>query len=218
MAIGPLSRNQVLDQLQFLVTVEHALIVEYLSVCCALGHDLKPEDGGATTKQGRDAADAASVMAQGGMYQLKGLMQGLSDADRFAELKRAASISSASGAEIALGPPSAAQLERLLEREEAIALAVDERYARLRPAVTSDPVFSGDLLDHLRYVIEEGSTRAAAVAGLRQSLGDLAPADFLRATRREATDPFERRLLNVSDQSLVQRGLLPPFTLAGSRS
>ena len=36
----PVSRDQVLDEVEFLLTVEHALIVEYLSVRCALGYDL----------------------------------------------------------------------------------------------------------------------------------------------------------------------------------
>ena len=116
-------------------------------------------------------------------------------------------------------------------------------------------MFDGDLLDEMRSVIvDDGPTHAAAFATLRDSLGDLAPADFLRATRREAADAFERRLLDISDRSyglilvalqerfaqpdsfiagtfrglavsamegldeincvLVQRGLLPPFTLA----
>jgi hypothetical protein len=253
MASGPLSREQVLDELGFLATVEHALVVEYLSVCCALGHDLEPVEGGATTPQGHEAAGTASALAQGEMFHLKGVNSGLVDAGGSAQLQRAASISSDSVGEIALGPPSAAQLERLLEREEAIASAVDERYARLRPAVTSSPVFEGDLLDELRTIIvEDGPTHATALAPLRNSLRGLAPADFLRATRREAADAFEQRLLDVSDRSyslvltalqeqfaqdpfvggafrglavsamegldelnrvLVQRGLLPPFTL-----
>jgi len=254
MASGLLSREQVLDELEFLATVEHALVVEYLSVGCALGHDLAPEEGGATTNQGHAAAGAASDLARGEMIHLRGVNFGLVDAGRSAQLGRAASISSDSVAEVALGPPSPAQLERLLEREEAIASAVDERYARLGPAVTSEPVFEGDLLDKLRSVIvEDGPTHAAALATLRGSLGDLAPANFLRATRRQATDAFEQRLLDVSDRGyglilaalrerftqqegaaltfrdfavsamvgllddsnrvLVQRGLLPPFTL-----
>jgi hypothetical protein len=254
-ASGTLSRDQVLDELGFLTTVEHALIVEYLSVCCALGHDLPSEEGGAATKQGRDAADQASGLAQVAMFRLKALNLGLVEAGRAAQLGRAASISSPSVAEIALGPPSPAQLERLLEREEAIASAVDERYARLRPAVTSDPLFEGDLLDHLRAVIiEDGPTHAAALADLRELLRDHVAADLLRATRREPADGFERRLLGVSDRTydlvvsalteqfaqedffvarsfralatramlnldeinrpLVQRGLLPPFTLS----
>jgi hypothetical protein len=52
----PLTREQVLDELDFLATVEHALIVEFLSVQCALGHDLPADQGGATTKELRDLA------------------------------------------------------------------------------------------------------------------------------------------------------------------
>jgi len=88
---------------------------------------------------------------------------------------------------------------------------------------------------------------------LRDALGDVPPAFFQRAIRRETNDAFERRLLDVSDRGyqaivtalgesyaqqdffaggaftrvavtgmvilddvhrlLVQRGLLPPFTL-----
>src|SRR6266508_1726096 len=227
MASGPLSREQVLDELGFLATVEHALVVEYLSVCCALGHDLEPEEGGATTLQGHEAAGTVSALAQGEMFHLKGVNSGLVDAGGSAQLQRAVSIS--------------------------IASAVDERYARLRSAVISSSVFEGDLFDELRTIIvEDGPTHAAALAPLRNSLRGLAPADFLRATRREAADAFEQRLLDVSDRSyslvltaleeqfaqdpfvggafrglavsamegldelnrvLVQRGLLPPFTL-----
>jgi hypothetical protein len=197
-----MSREQALDELEFLATVEHALVVEYLSVSCAFGHDLAAEDGGSTTAEGRNAADAASSLALGQMFRLKRVSFGLIDAGRSAQLGRATSISGDASAPIALDPPSAAQLERLVEREEAIAAAVDQRYARLRPAVTSDPVFEGDLLDELRRIIvDAGPTHAASLAPLRDSLGAHAPADLLRATRREGSDSFERRLLDVSDRS-----------------
>lgn len=219
MASEALNREQVLDELDFLATVEHALVVEYLSVGCALGHDLEAEEGGATTTQGRDAASAASALAMGQMFRLKGINRGLVDAGRSAQLGRAFSISSESVADIPLDPPSHAQLERVLEREEAIASAVDERYTRLRPAVTSDPVFEGDLLNELRFIIvDDGPTHGAVVATLRNSLGDLAPAEFLRATRREPADPFEGRLLDVSDRSyrLIQAALQEHFALQDS--
>ena len=251
---GALTTEQVLDELELLATVEHAIVVEYLSVSCALGHDLKPEEGGAATTPGHEAAVEASELAVVAMFRLKGLNLGLAEAGRSVQLGRAASVSSPSVAEIALGPPSPAQLERFLEREEAIAAAVEERYARLRPAVTTDPVFEGELLNHLRaVVVEDGPTHVASLADLRELLRDQVPADLLRATRRETTDPFEQRLLAVSDRNydlvlfalreqfanrdffvartwralatramltldetnrlLVQRGLLPPFTL-----
>ena len=130
---GALTREQVLDELEFLATVEHALVVEYLSVACALGHDLTPEEGGAATRPGHDAAVEASELAVVAMFRLKSLNLGLAEAGRAVPLGRAAGVSSPSVAEIPLGPPSPAQLERLLEREVAIASAVEERYAELRP-------------------------------------------------------------------------------------
>jgi hypothetical protein len=201
-AAVPLSREQVLDELEFLATVEHALVVECLSVSCALGYDLEADEGGATTKQGRDAAGTASGLAQDEMFHLKGVNLGLLNAGRLAQLGRAASISSDSVADTPLGPPSLPQLQQLVAREHAIGSAVDERYTKLRPAVTSDPVFDEDLLNELRSVIvDHGPTHAAAFATLRDSLGDLTPADFLRATRRDGADAFEGRLLDVSDRS-----------------
>jgi hypothetical protein len=54
----PLSNDQVLNEVAFLITVEHALIVEYLSVSCALGYDLAGADGGPADGPGPVAAAA----------------------------------------------------------------------------------------------------------------------------------------------------------------
>lgn len=211
----PLDRSQVLDELDLLATIEHALVVEYLSVGCALGHDLAAEEGGPATTEGSAAAGAAFALATDQMFHLRRVNVALVDAGRSTQLGRADAIFTGSGAEIALGPPSPAQLRGLLDREEAIAEAVDKRYARLRPAVTSDPVFEGDLLNDLRTVIvEDGSGHAAAVAPLRDLLGSMAPDDFLRATRREPADSLEQRLLDLSDRNyrLVLSALQERFT------
>jgi len=253
MSDAPLDRAQVLDELELLATVEHALIVEYLSVHCALGHDLEAEEGGATTEQGRQAADAAASLAQREMFRLKDVNRALLAADRSAQLGRATSVAAGSSAPIPLDPPGRAQLEQLRQREDDLAAAVDARYRRLRPSVTSAPVFDGDLLATIQAVVDDGTTHADGVASLRDALGDVPPAFFLRAIRREAHDGFEQRLLDVSDRGyqsivtalgesyaqqdffaggaftrvavsgmmsldevhrlLVQRGLLPPFTL-----
>jgi hypothetical protein len=192
-----LTREQVLDELDFLATVEHALIVEYLSVQCALGHDLPADQGGATTEQLRDMAADFGSLAVSQMRHFKSVNSALVHGGQSVQVERADSI-----AGIALGPPSAAQLERLVEREEHIAAAVDERYERLRPAVESaTPVLEGQLLDDVRFILDVCTNHADGVAGMRAALDGLAPADFLRATRRETTDPFEQRLLSVGDRT-----------------
>ena len=254
MATQTLNREQVLEELKFLTMVEHALIVEFLSLYCALGHDLPEGDGGATTQQGRDARDQGFVNAQAAMFRYKALQLVLVEAGGSPELGRAVSISNRSGAEIALGPPTAEQFQRFLERAQEIASVIEERYADLLPAVTSAPVFEGPLLEHVRaIVVEDAPTHTAGLANLRTVLPDDVPAGLLRATRREANDAFEQRILDASDRIyhlvlstlreqfehtdffvsrsfrslaekemlsldditrlLVQRGLLPDFTL-----
>jgi hypothetical protein len=95
---------------------------------------------------------------------------------------------------------------------------VEERYARLRMAVT-DQVFEGDLLLGLQSLLDQaGPAHAPAFATFRDVLGDLAPAELLRATPRDPADAFERRLLKVSDRSygLVLAALQEQFTQGDS--
>jgi hypothetical protein len=221
-ADSPLTREQVLDELEFLAKVEHALVVECLSVCYALGYDLGADEGGATTRQGSEAAAAASSLAQQTeMFHLDDLNNALVHANRPAQLDRAASIPGGPGPDIPLGPPGLAQLQQLAAREQAIATGVDDRYARLVPAVTSSPVFDGDLLTELQSVIvDHGSGHAAAFAAITDPLAGLTPADYLRATRRDAADGFEQRLLDASDRAyaLVIAELNDQFRVAGSFS
>jgi hypothetical protein len=197
-ATATLSRDQVLDELERLADVEHALIVEYLSVCCALGHDLLAGEGGATSSEGREAANTAATIAQGEMRHLKNICSALADAGRTPSLGRASSITDASGGQVPLDPPTADQLRGLFKRERAITGAVDAAYTRLAPALTPD-LFDDGLLQRLRDVANAGATHAQGTAQLLGGLGDPPPPDFLRVPRRETNDPFEQRLLSVSD-------------------
>ena len=74
---------------------------------------------------------------------------------------------------------------------------------QLRSEKVVDPVFGGDLLEELRNIIaDEGPTHGDALLGLRDVLGEgELSANLLRATRREAADSFEQRLLDASNRS-----------------
>jgi len=194
----PLDREQVLDKLEQLADVEHALIVEYLTVSCALGHDLSAEEGGATSDEGRQAAGAAMGLAQGEMFHLKDICGALVDAGRTPLVGRASSIADATGVLLTLDPPSAAQLRHVIGREKAIAGAVDAAYAGLAPALTPE-VFDEPLLARLRNVVEFGAAHGEGSTRLRDALGEPPPADFLRVPRRETDNPFEQALLRTSD-------------------
>ena len=108
------------------------------------------------------------------MRHFKSVNRVLVDGGRSVQMERAASI-----AGIPLGPPSAAQLERLVEREDSIARAVDERYQRLRPAVEpGTSVLEGQLLDDVRSVLDTCTNHTEGVAGLRTVLHGLARPTF----------------------------------------
>ncbi|MEO7351803.1 MAG: hypothetical protein ABIW17_07880 [Marmoricola sp.] len=219
-----LTSDRVLDELELLATVEHAMVVEYLTVSCALGHDLEPEEGGATSPQGREAAGVAFNLAQSEMFHLSSINRVLVDAGRSAQLGRASKISTGSGGDVQLDPPTADQLRELIKREQSISSAVDWHYAQLAPAVTTKPLFEGALLDSLRGVIvDSGSRHGQGFAGLRDSLGDPVPPDFLRVPRRATSDAFEQRLLDVSDRvyglvtsALAQRYAQQDFFAGGA--
>lgn len=197
----PLSRDQVLRELEFLLTVEHALIVEYLSVCCALGHDLAAADGGPSTESSRDAAIAANALAAAQMLRAGRLVRALSGLRPTGAFDRARGIVGATGTEISLEPPTREQLEHLLEREESIAAAVDARYALLGPAMVVGDLGEDAFSDDLRAAAADGATHANAVSVLRDNLADRPVADLLRATRRFGHTDAEKVLLRISDRT-----------------
>src|SRR5690348_4703068 len=96
----PLSKDQVLTEVAFLITVEHALIVEYLSVSCALGYDLAGADGGPADGPGRAAAAAAKNQADFLMLRVAALVRALSALRPTGGFDRAIEIADASGTKI----------------------------------------------------------------------------------------------------------------------
>jgi hypothetical protein len=237
-----MTRDEAFAEVETLATLEHFFIVECLSVQCALGHDLAEAEGGASDPRGRAAADGLSSYAQNAlMNRFRRLNSALVDAGRDGRVDRADSVSSSSHAQIALEPPSDADLQRLVEREHAIAVRIDERYTTLAASL-------GSGTEVLEQLVADGSDHVAAVERLRDALGDAVVSDLLCAARRPASDSFEQRLLDLSDRNyqlvtallrrqfvpdvfpdqtlavnamfalddanrlLVQRGLLPPFT------
>jgi hypothetical protein len=195
-----MTADEILDELDDLASVEHSICVEYLSIHCALGHDLEPADDGAAAQHVAQAAQAASGAAFSEMRHVRVMNRALVSAGRAPQLGRASSIRRESGSEVALGPLTVTQLERLLERERAIASAVDERYARLRRELESPtPVFEGDLLSEMVSLLSPGPDHSGLPATLMEQLEGLAPSDYLRAIPREPGDEFEGRLLDLSD-------------------
>src|SRR4051812_17255918 len=59
-----MDRDEVLNEVAILATLEHFFIVECLSVECALGHDLEAGEGGPTDPRGRESIGVVMGYAQ----------------------------------------------------------------------------------------------------------------------------------------------------------
>jgi hypothetical protein len=191
-----LTREQVLDELGDLATVAHALCVEYLFMECALGHGVDSA-AGSPPPQASDAAGAAHSLAVGQMRRLRAINHLLTLAGRDAELGRATELRQpAPAAAIAFAPLTAAQLDGMLDREYAIATAVDARYTALQEGVEQALL---DELDGLAFIIV-ATDLAETFARLRDGLAGLAPSAYLQATRDVPADDRERGLRDLSDR------------------
>jgi len=179
MAPAPLSSAQVLDELEFLASVEHALITEYLTVGYALLVDLPA------------GSDVAAGLAQGQMFRLHDVCRALVTAERLPTLERAASIR-AGGVDIPFSPAGPGAYADLLARESAIAKAVDDRYRALAPSV-------GPGLAEL--VGKSGPTHLDGLQALRDAIGDPAPPGLLHAVRFEPRTDAESTLLRAGDST-----------------
>jgi hypothetical protein len=194
------TQDEAFNEIATLASLEHAFLVECLSVQCALGHDLEAADGGATDPRGREAADLVAMFAVNTlMSRFRRLNFTLVDADLPAQLDRAVSVASDSGS-IPLDPPSAADLDRLVGREHAIASAIDARYSNFHAALASATGIEPDVLDGLKALAEDGADHVALADRLGDKLTDPVPPEILRATRRQADGSFEQRLLDLSDR------------------
>jgi hypothetical protein len=191
-----LTREQVLDELGDLATVAHALCVEYLFIECALGHGV---DSGAASPppQASDAASDAHSLAVGQMRRMRAINHLLAGSGRDAELGRATELRQPPPTSaIAFAPLDATQLDGMLDRELAMAKAVDARYAALQADVEQAVV---DELEGLGFILL-ATDLAESFARLRDGLASLAPSAYLYVTRDDPTDDRERGLRDLSDR------------------
>jgi hypothetical protein len=162
----------VLDELDRLATVEHALVVEYLRVYAVLGQDVEGGDPRVFA-----AADAAMWHSVAAMKQLRRINEALVAGGRPVQVGRA-------------GPLSAVEWSRLVDREVEIAAAVDASYERLRPHAGEE----------LWFLVDSGVEHVSSLAEFRSALAGVPPAVYLRATRVEPGNDLERGLLALSDR------------------
>lgn len=176
---------ELLDELDHLATVEHALCVEYLFLDCAL------VDRGPGVN-----------LALTAMFQLRRVNEALVMAGQAGNMTRAAQVRWTPP--VAFAPLDATQLVGVLEREYAIASAVDRRYAVAGSLLDAATELDPDLRDRIAGALEGGTGHADAFTSFREPLDGRPPAEYLRPVREPEGDG-ETTLQTVS---LRQYGLI----------
>jgi hypothetical protein len=188
--------DRVLDELTELAAVEHAVIAEYLQIAYVLGHGLPDPAPGPAGPAIADAAQKILSMAQFvEMKHLKLVNEFLVASGRPAQLGQAVGIDHGlgSGAMTVFGPLREDDLLVLVERETALAKAVDARYARLRPEV--DPQDPGlGLGPTLELALDRCGHHAEDMAEFTGMLAALNSADYLRVRRQTPSGALEQAL------------------------
>ena len=197
-----MTQDDVLDEVAYLATVEHALCVDYLLIQYALGAGLEEVTGtGPEADLLSSASGAANQLAIGCMRHLRRANRVLTAAGRQPSVGRAGHVVPETGAPIAIGTLTAEQFVGFPKRVHAIAAAVDRRTARLR-MVVADPATV--LEPGVRAGVESFTASAAdhrtPLDGIVAPLTGMAPFHFLKVTRTEPSDEFERRVLALSNE------------------
>jgi hypothetical protein len=175
-AAAPVS--PLVDELDHLATVEHALCVLYLWFHCALGDVIEPGPAGGQ----------ADALAQNQMRKMRGTNRALVGAGGTATVGRATHVRSDTGPPVELPALRADALDRFLDRCRAAAEALDGRYGHLRgPASSADPPLAPDVRDAVDAAADAGLTHAAELAALRDALAGLGPDQYIRV--RPAAEP-----------------------------
>ena len=205
MTPGSMTAEQFIAQLDELAMVEHALCVEYLSVHCALGHDRDPgPDASAHERAVHDAAQAAMGLAMEQMRHVHDVNRALVAATGQAQVARAESVGG-----VPIGRLDAAGLERLADRERAIAAAVDAIYQRLCAVLAAQPaLFQDPTLTMVRSLLDPCPDHSTPLAGVLQPLAGIPPSEYVRA-RPSDPDPETEEATLVRGSERAYRALVP---------
>ena len=200
-----MTAEQFVAQLDELAMVEHALCVEYLSVHCALGHDRDPgPEAPAHEHAVHDAARAAMDLAMDQMRHLHDVNRALVAARGEAKVTRAESVGG-----VPIGRLDAAGLERLADRERAIAAALDATYQRLCAVLAAQPnLFEGPMLAAVSALLDPCPDHSTPLAAVLAPLAGISPSEYVRARPHDPEPDSEEETL-VRGSERAYRALVP---------
>ncbi|MFE2124231.1 ferritin-like domain-containing protein [Rhodococcus aetherivorans] len=203
---APLSREQVIEELQYLATVEHALCVEYLFAHYSLDAPMRlPADADTRMRRIYAAADEVFSIAIDEMRHLRWVNEALFTLGRPPRLGRADRIHRQLDRPFALRPLTPDHLDWFIEVEapsQHTGESIDGMYVRLHQTLLRDPDTFPEhqRLAHLiKLIIDEGADHYQRFLAVKDHLAGLTPDDYLRPMHDGSTDPTDMQLLELSD-------------------
>jgi len=221
-AAEPLTPEQVVEELEYLATVEHALCVEYLYAHYSLDAPPQPPDGAdRRTRRVYAAAQEVFAVAVDEMRHLRWVNEALGVLGRPPALGRATVIGRQLSRPFALRPLTPEQLDWFIEVErpsQAVGESIDGMYVRLHAALTGNPELfpQADRLAHLiKLIIDEGADHYRRFTAVKNHLAGLAPDEYLRPLDGEPATDLDTAMLGLADQNyaVLLGALRATFTL-----
>ncbi|MDQ0784649.1 ferritin-like domain-containing protein [Streptomyces sp. B3I8] len=225
-ATEPLTPEQVIAELEYLATVEHALCVEYLFAHYSLNAPMRlPEGADNTTARIYSAAEEVFSVAVDEMRHLRWVNEALGALGRPPRLGRATHIHRQLDRPFELKPLTSEQLDWFIEVErpsQEVGTSIDGMYVRLHEALRREPERypQADRLMHLiKLIIDEGNDHFLRFTAVRTHLTGLSPETYLRPLRDETSEPLEDSMLRLSDENYaLVLGTLNSTLMLGDRA
>lgn len=224
-AVEELSPEQVLDELDYLATVEHALCVEYLFAHYSLAAPMQlPSGAGTATRRVFAAAFEVFSVAVDEMRHLRWVNEALNLLGRPPNVGRADRIHRQLDRPFALEPLTPEQLDWFIEVErpsQSTASGIDGMYVQLLVTIDRRPDLFPErnrLVHLIKLIINEGVDHFQRFTAVKEQLAGLPPEQYLRPLDQPADD-LARSLAELSNQNYeVLLGALSASFALGDRA
>jgi hypothetical protein len=196
-----MSREQVIEELRYLATVEHALSVEYLYAHYSLAAPMVlPNGADERTRRIYAAANQIFSIAVDEMRHLRWVNEALDLLGQPPSLGRAERIGRQLDRPFELAPLTPAQLQWFIDVEkpsQVIGGTIDGMYVRLHTSIDRQPnqFPERERLVHLiKLIIDEGEDHFERFTSVQNHLSGLAPDEYLRFLEDPAPGSAEQNL------------------------
>lgn len=222
-----MSRQEVIDELRYLTTVEHALCIEYLYAHYSMNAPIRLPNTGVEEQTRRifAAANEVFMIAIDEMRHLRWVNEALDLMQQPSSLGRAQFIGRAFNRPFQLERLTLEQLQWFIDVErpsQSAGQGLDGMYVRLLASIDRQPEQFPErerLLDLIKLIIDEGENHYERFLSVQQHLAGMSPDSYLRPLEDPQSGTQLASLQRLSDQNYaVLLGALQVSFALGDRA